>query len=61
MPDGTARAVLAAALCDAANGEHVWICLANPAPWLHRADEVIHELALRGWMVRAIEEEVSNG
>ncbi len=59
MPTDTTRTVVASPLCDAMNGAGAWEKLhstGGQSKWLHRADEVIHELARRAYMVVAIEE-----
>jgi hypothetical protein len=54
----TARTVMAASLCNATNGVAAWDALppGGRPHWLHRADEVIRELAAHEWMLVAIDE-----
>jgi len=49
----THREILAASLCDAMNGSGVWLQTASliRSDWLRRADDLMREMARRGWMV----------
>jgi hypothetical protein len=52
------RTIIASAMCDATNGPGTWECLPgeNQSKWLHRADDLIHELAGRNCRCRTIDE-----
>lgn len=57
MSETLMREILASALFDAENGSGMWELLTpvNRARWLHRADDFIHELAMRDHIVVAME------
>jgi hypothetical protein len=59
MPDDRllTRDILASALCDAMNGPGTWECKSVIRNlWLHRADTLIRELAVREFIVVPMDE-----